>query len=349
MKTLLKLFFLFTSLSYNASAQKLITIKSGCSYNGDVKNKQIYIRECKNTRILKIINDILSSISIQRNFDIYEANIQNAVATKYDNHRLIIIDPEFLNIIEEITHDKFASYLIIAHEIGHHLNAHIDKPSTLSPYWDELESDHFAGAALQKMGILPSTINNVTSLIAPQMTSSKTHPEWQARMKAAINGYCQSVFIETKRNLTLNERYDRLKISYEEKKLEQILNYNIYNKADWQKNIKYKVLDKKIFKEFETNNYNGKNQPVFRKEKYVITINDITKVFLRWHDPGEIEFETLTSSHIETIQNSKVASKLKPHQYFDNEDTINDDFNLMISIITSIGNIQRLSKMESMN
>lgn len=178
MKCILIVLSILIGILQDTNAQKMITIKNGCSYNGEVKNKQILVRECKNQKILSIINNILSTISIQKNFEIYEADIKNALATKYDNQRLIIVDPEFLDIIEDITEDKSASYLIIAHEIGHHLNAHIDKPSTLSPFWDELESDHFAGGALQKMGILPVTIKNVTNLIAPQMSKSKTHPEW---------------------------------------------------------------------------------------------------------------------------------------------------------------------------
>ena len=207
-------------LTQTLNAQQQITIEKGCSYYGETGKKQIYVTECKNTKVLKIIDDILSTISLQKNFDIYEANVENAIATNYNNHRLIIIDPTFLSDIETLTKDKYTSYLIIAHEIGHHLNAHIDKPSTLSPFWDELEADHFAGAALQKLGIQPKTINNVVNLIAPQFNPDDTHPEWQARMKAAINGYCQSASVELKRSISLSQKQDIIKIQAEEKLLE---------------------------------------------------------------------------------------------------------------------------------
>jgi hypothetical protein len=346
MKLILAVFSIIIFFLQTSDAQKMITIKNGCSYNGEVKNKQVFVRECKNQKILNIINSILSTISIQKNFDIYEADIENALATKFDNQRLIIVDPEFLDIIEEITGDKYASYLIIAHEIGHHLNAHIDKPSSLSPFWDELESDHFAGGTLQKLGILPVTIKNVTNLIAPQMSTSKTHPEWQARMKAAINGYCQSAFVETKKNIITGNKSNYYKIVDEEAKLEQVLNYNIYNKAHWLKNIRYKVSNKVIYKEYETSLYNGRDQSAYKMEKYNININSITKIFLRWHDPGEVEIETLVGSKIETLQNANLVPGLKPFHYFDNEDTITDDLNLMVKITTSIAKIQALSELK---
>lgn len=329
------------------NAQQQITIEKGCSYFGETGKMQIYIRECKNTKILKIIDDILSTVSLQKNFDIYEANIQNALATDYNNHRLIIIDPDFLNKIETLTNDKFTSYLIIAHEIGHHLNANIENPSSLSPFWDELDADHFAGSTLQKLGILPNTINKVTNLIAPQFITGDTHPEWQARMKAAINGYCQSASVEIKRNIPLNQKLDISKIVTQEKQLEQFLNSNIYNKEGWERNIKYKVLNRKIFKEYETNLYDGKEQASFKKAKDTIDILNVTKLYLRWHDPGEVAFETPNDMKIETLQNIEAAKQLNPNFYFDNETTITDDFNILLKLSTFIAKIQRLSELHN--
>lgn len=334
-------------LTQTLNAQQQMTIEKGCSYYGETGKKQLYIKDCKNTKVLKIIDDILSTISLQKNFDIYEANVENAIATNYNNHRLIIVDPAFLTKIETLTKDRFSSYLIIAHEIGHHLNAHIDKPSSLSPFWDELEADHFAGAALQKLGILPNTINNVTNLIAPQFSASDTHPEWQARMKAAINSYCQSAFVEIKRNIPLTQKLDLNKILTEEKQLEQFLNSNIYNKADWERNIKYKVINRKIFKEYETNLYDGKEQPFFKKAKDTIDIINVTKLYLRWHDPGEVAFETPDDMKIETLQNKEAAKQLNPNWYFDHEITITDDLNILLKLSSFVAKIQRLSELHN--
>ncbi len=320
-----------------------IAIEKGCSFYGEQESTEIYVRDCRNSKFLTIINDILSTASLQRNFEIYEANIQNAVATIIENKRLIIIDPEFLQSIENTSKDKYTSYLILAHEIGHHLNGHIDKPSNASPFWDELEADHFAGAALQKMGILPRTINNVTNLIAPQMSNSKTHPEWQARMKAAINGYCQSAYVETKRNIPLHQKFDLNKILTEEKQLEQLLNNNIYNKADWVRNIKYRVISRKIIKEYETNFYDEKEQTSFKKAKDTIDLKEVSKIYLRWHDPGGIAFETETDMKIETLQNKDASKRLNPNWYFDDEVTVSDDLDILLKISVLVARIQRLS------
>jgi len=334
-------------LTQTLNAQQQITIEKGCTYYGETGKKQLYVKECKNIKVIKIIDDILSTISLQKNFDIYEANVENAIATNYNNHRLIIIDPTFLTDIETLTKDKYTSYLIIAHEIGHHLNAHIDKPSTSSPFWDELEADHFAGAALQKLGILPNTINNVINLIAPEFNPDDTHPEWQARMKAAINGYCQSAFVEIKRNIPLTQKFDLNKILTEEKQLEQFLNSNIYNKADWERNIKYRVINRKIFKDFEINRKAWNETPHFEKAKDTTDIINLTKLYLRWHDPGEVAFEMPDDTKIETLQNKEAAKQLNPNWYFDNELTITDDLNILLKLSTFIAKIQRLSELHN--
>lgn len=337
---------LFTLLIFHIktiNAQKLLTIEKGCSFYGEVESEQINVKECTNVKVLKIINDVLSTVSLQENFKVYEANIGNAIATRIGNERLLIVDPSFLNEIEVYSKDKFTSYLIIAHEIGHHLNNHIEKPSDASPWWDELEADYFAGSTLQKLGIPPSTIGNVINLIAPRMSNSKTHPEWQARMKATINGYCQSVFIEEKQKINSSQKInDNLKIQ-EEKVLETVLNSNIYNKADWERNIKYKVANNKIIKEYETNLNNNEG---FRKEKYTLNINDISKIYLRWHDPGEIAFETPNDTKIETLQGKVAVQRLNPNAYFDDETTIKNDFNIILAICKSVARLQKYSELK---
>ncbi len=319
-----------------------MTIEKGCSYYGETGDANLYVKECKDLRVFKIIDDILSAFSLHQNFEIYEANIENAIATNYNNRRLIIIDPVFLSDIEAFTKDKYTSYLIIAHEIGHHLNAHIDNPSKSSPFWDELEADHFAGAALQKLGIQPITINHVINLIAPQFNTSDTHPEWQARMKAAINGYCQSAFVEIKKSIPINQKYDINKILIEEKKLELFLNSNIYTKADWERNIKYKVMNRKIFKDYEINLKDWNETPKFEKATDTIEIANLTNLYLRWHDPGEVGFD----DHIETLQSKDAAKQLNPNWYFDNEFTITDDFNILLKLSTFLAKIQRLSELQ---
>lgn len=318
-----------------------MTIEKGCSFYGEQESSEIYVRDCKNSKTLSIIDEILSTASLQRNFKIYEANIGNAVATRYKNERLIIVDPGFLQSIENTTKDKYTTYLIIAHEIGHHLNAHTEQSKNPSPWWDELEADQFAGAVLQKLGITPITINKVTNLIAPEFSNSKTHPEWQARMKAAINGYCQSALVEAKRKILVTQKIDAATMLNEEKKLEQLLNSKIYNKADWQRNIRYKVVNGNILKDFETNFYDDKEHTTFRKAKDTINLKSVSKVYLRWHDPGEVAFETENDTKIETLQSPEASKRLNAMHYYDDDVTIADDFGLLLKLSEIIGRLQR--------
>jgi hypothetical protein len=344
MRLTILLLFSFILTGIHSKAQKSIYINNGCSFYNEVKNKQVFVKECDDIKILTIISEILTSVSLKQNFVIYEANVENAIATNYNNERLIIIDPRFLEKIEKFSNDKYVSYLIIAHEIGHHLNAHTEKNNNQAPIWDELEADHFAGSIIHKLGIDYKTFNNVYKLIAPQKGDiGDTHPEWQARMKASINGYCESAFFELKRTIKNDFKVDALAIVKEEKKLESLLNSKIYNKSYWERNISYKVTNGKIIRNYETSIDDTENK-IFKKEKEIIIIKDISRVYLRWHDPGEICFDA-DDSYWWDIQSKEVTNRLNPNWYFDDEVTILDDFKILLSLNESIARIQKYQEL----
>ena len=156
------------------------------------------------------------------------------------------------------------------------------------------------------------------------------------------------------------EKFDLKKMLSLENQLEQFLNTNIYNKEYWERNIKYIVRNRKILKEYETKFYDGKDQANFRKAETTIDIKSISKIYLRWHDPGEIAFETSTIKYenlfneansatvnIETLQGRDASKRLNPSFYFDDEVTISDDLKILLNISNLIGTIQRYSELKN--
>lgn len=352
MKKIIFIFFPLLIL-FKANAQHTISLDYyGCFFIGEPERKSVSINYYQDKEVLKIIDDILSSVSKIKNFEIYQSGINNVIASKFQNQNILIIDPKFLEEIEKKTNDKNAKYFIIAHEIGHHLK-YYSNGSPPSLWWEELDADEFAGSVFQKLKMPIITFKNIFDLIAPQQSNSQVHPEWQARMKAAINGYCQSYFQELKHKNIGTEKIDSVKIKESESELEKLLNENIYEKSIYDRNIKYKVLKGKMYKEYQHSflQDDGEVSDNYKDTSDVVEIRKIRKIFLRWHDPGEIAFECLPLKntweeanslvHIETLQNKKTADRLNINSYFDDEATIADDFVLLMKCYELIAKLQK--------
>lgn len=105
--------------------------------------------------IERLINKITSQIGLKPNFILIPCpEIKNAMALIYnDNLRYIVYDKPFLDEISKNVKTNWSNTMILAHEIGHHLNGHTlnfgNKEETRK---EELEADEFAGFILGKMG-----------------------------------------------------------------------------------------------------------------------------------------------------------------------------------------------------
>lgn len=161
-------------------------LKYGCGFNKKVESDDILINK-PGARELDQIKNITAFSGIPLNFEIYEANIQNAIATIIDNQRYILYDKKLLDLVNENTNSYWSSISILAHEIGHHLSGH-----TLSQLADnhkvELEADKFSGFVLYKMGATKDqaikAINNIGSV-----EDSESHPSKFRRIEAISNGW----------------------------------------------------------------------------------------------------------------------------------------------------------------
>ena len=108
-----------------------------------------------NDGIEKVVNTITSQIGLKPNFILIPCpNIKNAAALIYnDNLRYIVYDKDFLDGISKNVKTNWSNTMILAHEIGHHLNGHtLSNGNKEETRKEELEADEFAGFILGRMG-----------------------------------------------------------------------------------------------------------------------------------------------------------------------------------------------------
>ncbi|RYY69613.1 MAG: hypothetical protein EOO13_09005 [Chitinophagaceae bacterium] len=136
----------------------------------------------------ELVDDMLDKISWNENFTLREQNgIQNAYATISAGRRLIVYDNNFLEDIDAYAKTKWASYSIMAHEMGHHFYNHVvsNQGSTIP---SELEADAFSGFMVQKLGgTLEQAIAAMQTIGTPR--ASATHPAKADRINAITRGW----------------------------------------------------------------------------------------------------------------------------------------------------------------
>lgn len=80
-----------------------------------------------------------------------------------------------------------ASFGIMAHELGHHLDFNINAPWMDHSWGRELRADAWAGCALARAGLPEAQMDAALQAVAAY--PSPTHPGWQQRAYAVREGY----------------------------------------------------------------------------------------------------------------------------------------------------------------
>lgn len=120
------------------------------------------------------------------NFVIQASNVPNAAAAIRYGTRLLLYNPSFMQDMQDATGNPWAGISVMAHEIGHHLEAHTITPGGSNPP-DELEADEFSGNVLKRLGATLADAQAVFQTFPSY--GSVTHPPRDARLTAVANGW----------------------------------------------------------------------------------------------------------------------------------------------------------------
>lgn len=161
----------------------------GCGFNKRAVADELLLK-LPSDRAKQEIQNILSFSGLPVNFEIYSANISNAVATTIKGKRYILYDPLLLDGIDKDSNSYWGSISILAHEIGHHLSGHT-MDHVVSVHNSELEADKFSGFILYKMGATLDQSLHTIQLIGAE-NDSESHPSKQKRIAAIREGWLEA-------------------------------------------------------------------------------------------------------------------------------------------------------------
>lgn len=135
------------------------------------------------------ILEIVYYAGLQPDFIIVEIDQDNAFALIEDQIRYIAYGGNFLRAMERTTNTKWASYSIMAHEMGHHYQGHTIKDGG-SAQPSELEADEYSGFILAQMGASVEQAKATMAYLAPETVDSEsTHPARAERLRAITKGW----------------------------------------------------------------------------------------------------------------------------------------------------------------
>lgn len=183
----LKRLFLFVlfSLFYLSTYAQLV-----CSLGGISSQYNYQYDQPPAQRALQELNHIYNTLCPNGcgNVVLFQNNtVPNALAmVTGPNQSKIAYSPTFMNSVFQ-NYGGGATYGILAHEFGHHIDFHTTPPWMNNSWSRELKADAWAGCALAKVGLNTDQIENSLRAIAAFPSSS--HPNWPYRVNAVRIGF----------------------------------------------------------------------------------------------------------------------------------------------------------------
>ena len=134
------------------------------------------------------VDRIVNASGLRRNFEVRATgDVGNAAAAIWEEERLLLYNPTFMQEMEDRTGNRWSGISIMAHEIGHHLQGHTIEAGGSYPAI-ELEADEYSGFILRRLGATLTDAQAVMAEIGSER-GSDTHPAKSARLTAIAIGW----------------------------------------------------------------------------------------------------------------------------------------------------------------
>lgn len=163
-----------------------------------------------NQEAQKALDKIIAVTGISKRFALYQCSgINNCEAITFRGIRYIFYDQNFMKSITASA-GSWTNLSILAHEVGHHVNAHsldwlalasgeIQGITLEQKRQQEIEADEFSGFVLAKLGATLIQTQAAIKLVSDEGDDTySTHPSRSKRLSAIERGYNKAKGITTK-------------------------------------------------------------------------------------------------------------------------------------------------------
>jgi len=263
-------------------------------------------------KVNQLIVEILNVSNLKNRFIIMPCSgISNCQAIYYEGKPYILYNAAFLNEIKGLSFSEkdlvvsernWESLTILAHELGHHFNNHLNNPPPGATAQQlELEADEFAGSTIYMLG--GSLIQSQSAFKSESVSESYTHPGRMARLAAVAKGWNDASlrFVNKGGKRTepaiVTKNYNSVKIGSQQWMTEN-LDVSTYTNGD----IIPQVTHETVWANLTTGAWcyydnDPKNGAIYGKLYNSYAVNDPRGLAPQgWHIPTDAEWITLGTS-----------------------------------------------------
>jgi uncharacterized protein (TIGR02145 family) len=266
-------------------------------------------------KVNQLIVEILNVSNLKNRFIIMPCSgISNCQAIYYEGKPYILYNAAFLNEIKGLSFSEkdlvvsernWESLTILAHELGHHFNNHLNNPPPgATPQQLELEADEFAGSTIYMLG--GSLIQSQSAFKSESVSESYTHPGRMARLAAVAKGWNDASLRFVNKGgkriepAIVSKNYNSMKIASQEWMTENLdvdrfRNGELINEAKSKE--EWIAASKKKEPVWCYYDFNEKNKNIYGKFYNGFAILDSRGIAPEgWRIPSRLDFELLLSS-----------------------------------------------------
>ena len=174
-----------------SSAQAQVMCSLGAGFGQPQYNPYLDQADAPDSRaareLAEIYRALCSPIGCGSVLLVHNPTVPNASATIIGPGQTKIgYQPAFMNRIA-LQYGGGATFGILAHEFGHHIDFHTTPPWMNTSWSRELKADAWAGCALARTGVSTGYLEN--ALVAIGQYPSASHPAWPQRLPAVRHGF----------------------------------------------------------------------------------------------------------------------------------------------------------------
>jgi Caspase domain len=137
----------------------------------------------------QIVERIMGAIGLAANFEVRAApDVANAQAMLENGgkDRFILYNPAWMGGLKATVGDSWPEIGVLAHEIGHHLQFHLDPD--FGNHAAELQADYFSGFVMHKLGASLAQAQLAMAMIGAE-EATETHPARARRVQEIARGW----------------------------------------------------------------------------------------------------------------------------------------------------------------
>ncbi|MEN9415677.1 MAG: hypothetical protein RLZ62_1981, partial [Bacteroidota bacterium] len=155
----LRLLFLHFSLLYSSLAWAQLPDFYGKYADPNICTQ---LNITQDEKILNLVTRILEVYNLDNTYVIQAcSSVENCVAAQRNGVQYILYNPDYMDDIRTlsftesdmpVSQGQWNHLMVLAHEVGHHMNNHLTNPLGLKPREMELKADETAGFILYQLG-----------------------------------------------------------------------------------------------------------------------------------------------------------------------------------------------------